>query len=402
MSRKIVISKRIIILFVVLIIYIEPPFFASSQSILWIHKIYDYLKIGMTFVVLAMYYGDLTKKHTRELGLSIVSIWLVPLISALVYHANFKSGIKTLIIVLIPCFVFSHCYEKNKEQAINVFSGYLNILLLINFLSQVIFPNGITKRISLYGNVGGVWFLGVNNSMIAFGMAALVMNLIRYEQNKKKRYIIVSVLIIISVILDRSATASVGTAIFLLTYLFKKSSYIPMDIKKKINANSLAIVAFVTVLCFLVLGNINLFSGIIVGILGKDLTLTTRTGVWEKVKDAIAMRPVFGYGFPYIDLFRKSFGVSHQHDFYLHVLFQGGFCSLFAFCFFLNLARKQLIRDNSMVNQIISAGIFAYLIMFITEVYDESLYILPFYIMVSIPILDSYNLSKNNTSERKQ
>ena len=368
----------------------EPPLIASYSNLQGINQIFDVLKIAFLVITILFYLQGIFTTIILKITALILSVWTVPLIVTLLEHTNFRSGIGSLITVLVPSVVFVINYCRHKDAAIQCASLYLNVLVFANLLSQIFFPSGIISVVSIYGNVSGHWLLGSENSVVPFALVAIVFNLIRFEKEKKYIHLLKCVLIVFSIYLSTSATAFVGTALLLLVYLVGKFPVFGNKIMKVIDVNVLIIVAFVTTILFVVIGNIDIFSNIIVNVLKKDMTLTTRIFVWRKVIRAIAEKPLIGYGFPYINDFRTKFGVSHQHDYYLHILYQGGFCSLAGFLAVINTARKGINLENTMANKVLTGGLFAFLIMFISEVYDEKLHILPFYLMLMIPISDYY------------
>ena len=90
---------------------------------------------------------------------------------------------------------------------------------------------------------------------------------------------------------SRAATAYVLTAVYMLYFVvlrmlhrFRKRDYFAVCIL--ILAIFLAITAIVVI-----------WPDFLFGLLGKDLTLTGRTGIWTAVFDSILKRPLLGYGY---------------------------------------------------------------------------------------------------------
>jgi exopolysaccharide production protein ExoQ len=96
---------------------------------------------------------------------------------------------------------------------------------------------------------------------------------------------------LVAIAFSRAATAYLLTAIYVVYFVimntlhrFRKKDYF--------------------VLCILLLGFVSVAAVLIVAtpdllftVLGKDSTLTGRTGIWSAVIDSIAQRPLFGYGY---------------------------------------------------------------------------------------------------------
>ena len=96
---------------------------------------------------------------------------------------------------------------------------------------------------------------------------------------------------LVSIAFSRAATAYLLTGIYVVYFLimntlhrFRKKDYF--------------------VLCVLLLGALSVFTVMIVAapdlllsVLGKDSSLTGRTGIWSAVLESISRRPLFGYGY---------------------------------------------------------------------------------------------------------
>ena len=126
----------------------------------------------------------------------------------------------------------------------------------------------------------------------------------------------------------------------------------------------------------------NLFSFIIVDILGKDITLTGRIYIWDKVIGYIAENPIFGYGVEtYTERLVKmymghsswqnNYAALHSHCRYLETLYRGGIILFGIYLSILILATKKLMQfKNTIFSKIMSISIFAYLTGMMTEWYD--------------------------------
>jgi exopolysaccharide production protein ExoQ len=96
---------------------------------------------------------------------------------------------------------------------------------------------------------------------------------------------------LVAIAFSRAATAYVLTAIYILLFAFMKAMH---GFKKK----DYFVVFFVllVVVCSVIVA-IMLWPDFLFNLLGKDVTLTGRTGIWSAVTDSIAKRPLFGYGY---------------------------------------------------------------------------------------------------------
>jgi exopolysaccharide production protein ExoQ len=96
---------------------------------------------------------------------------------------------------------------------------------------------------------------------------------------------------LIAIAFSRAATAYLLTAIYLVYFVIMKTLH---RFRKK----------DYFVLCILLVGGLSIAAVMMVAapdllfsLLGKDATLTGRTGIWNAAIDSIARRPLFGYGY---------------------------------------------------------------------------------------------------------
>jgi exopolysaccharide production protein ExoQ len=90
---------------------------------------------------------------------------------------------------------------------------------------------------------------------------------------------------------SRAATAYVLTAIYVLLFAFLKTMH---RFKKK---DYFAVCLLLLVIVCAATAAIVLSPDSLFTLLGKDVTLTGRTGIWRAVTESIAKRPLFGYGY---------------------------------------------------------------------------------------------------------
>lgn len=207
----------------------------------------------------------------------------------------------------------------------------------------------------------------------------------------KIKDVVVVVICVITAFLVDCATLIMGLSIMLILVVF---SCFLIKNRKHNPINLLIIVALVIVTIFVVLRNIYLFSFIIEQFLKRDLTLTSRLRIWDSSIQYILKKPLFGYGVCEISYLQQILLASHQHNNYLHILFQGGVTSMTFFLLLLNCCRKELNKYTSRYSIIVAITIFTFLIIFISEVYAEGTYILPFYLVLTISLLQNTNMNR--------
>ena len=96
---------------------------------------------------------------------------------------------------------------------------------------------------------------------------------------------------LIAIAFSRAATAWLLTAIYIVLLTVMKALH---GFRKK---DYLVVCLLLLVLFSAVVGTIVVWPDFLISLLGKDLTLTGRTGIWSAVTDSIAKRPLLGYGY---------------------------------------------------------------------------------------------------------
>lgn len=130
-------------------------------------------------------------------------------------------------------------------------------------------------------------------------------------------------------------------------------------------------VFFILQICLVFLRLQNYFSFIIENILGKSITFTGRTELWDLSYILIRNKPVFGYGiYENSGLLFRNGWYYYAHNAVLEVMLQGGFLALTAFLAVFLISAFPLYKYRfHYISGIISITIFSMLIMMLMEAY---------------------------------
>ncbi len=360
-----------------------------------------------------------------EVVLSPIKIYLLLALAGLAY-AVFEvigrrekiSTISIVMILYVCTLMFSTILGKGYFQGALIYAIRISLLVLIfemysdkigvllkslmvhseicvylNFLTILIAPDGFFSRNNSAYGMTQEWFLGADNAFAMWLVPALIISWIYNEYFKNKaRCVLLTIVVVITEIIQGSATGIVGVVLFLILILFPFIKQLFTPIKGILLAGA----AFSTIVLF---RNVD-FLEPIMEFLGKDVTFTGRVVIWDNAIKSISNNPILGYGVLVNDemisyLGKMRFGIAegatHCHCQFLQVAFQGGMvaCVLFA------LVYVFAIRENRKVWQYrISRygvyGLIVYTVMGITEVLDNPLMLLLF------PL--SYYVSKTKCS----
>lgn len=266
-----------------------------------------------------------------------------------------------------------------KLKANNILISLYNslyIIILINFLTIIIYPNGLYA--AEYTNN---WFLLYDNTHIFWYMPALLLAYINLKIKNKKitlDFIILLTMITYSVYYCFSANSVVAYTILLIFLAFKKHTHKITFL----NAKTYFIAFFVLFLLIVIFRAQEIFSWLIVDILHKDLTFTNRTIIWDRIIVLIKENWIIGYGLENANIIAHKLGNSHfahAHNTLLNVLYKGGIFTLTSFIMLMKESIKKLQKYNHYtISKIASFIVFCILIMTIFEAREE---IIGFYII---------------------
>ena len=118
----------------------------------------------------------------------------------------------------------------------------------------------------------------------------------------------------------------------------------------------------------------NLFSFIIVDMLGKDLTFTGRTRDWDLAFELIPQRLLLGYGSMNQATEKIVLGDAFTHNGLLEIVFRGGIIALFIFTmaiYFVSKVERFVGEESKNKSRFLLCVLCGYWIMSVTEVVFE-------------------------------
>lgn len=381
--------------FIVFMLFLYPPIFDKTSYLpagnLLIMMSMGFMVLRLVSIGIVFIYTYYIKKNIFVLKylvpiLFFCGIYLIQIISTIIYSGRVQHIILAFFNMLVPIIwvVVNRVYYYEIISALRV---YMYCLIIVNFVMILLFPNGYFVTVNMWESTDAQWFLGLGNTMSPYIILTIMLAIFSISEKKpwisKIKDVVIVGMCVVTAFLVECATLIMGISIMLILVVFT------CLIKNKKNnpINLLMIIAFVIVIIFVLLRNINLFAFIIEQFLKRDLTLTSRLRIWDSSIQYILQRPIFGYGVCDFSYLQRILLASHQHNNYLHILFQGGIASMIFFLLLLNCCRKELNKSTSRCSIIVAITIFTFLIIFISEVYSEGTYILPFYLVLTISLL---------------
>ena len=361
----------------VLYILLLLPFFGPRGTIIINQTITKIFFTYFPIVISIFIFVSLFKRKK----ISHTNILIIVFFSYLICITFFKSGdlnsiLQTSIKSIGICLLLDYGLKNNTRIFIKSITYLLLILIIINFVTIVLFPNGMYVSDTSYT---GNWFLGFRNVHILFIFPAIIFNVINNHLNsnksKKSNYIIV-LFGLLSLALAGSSTSLFGV-FCLLVYLLFENKFI----FKKINIRFLTIIFLILFFSITIFRLQNIFEYLIVNILNRNLTLTNRIYIWDQVIDYIKLNPIFGYGVEFRNLrLLKTLPISyHAHNQILEIIYQSGFVGFLIFLAGLFSSFRNLQNVSSeRISKFLSFSMFVFFVMTITEAYayDYFIYLL--------------------------
>lgn len=312
--------------------------------------------------------------------------WIV--VTSLLAGADVASAGSSLVRIATIA-LFFYAYRDRFDAVIRTLYVILGILVLANFVTIIAFPDGmyVTGTTNLaYEN----WLLGFKNKHIVFYLPLLLITLLLYERDgfSVDKVVLVAAIIASSLLTDSSTNLVCMAVMVVLGVIpFFRRRY------NVFNAPTYMVVALALFVLIVVLRLQEAFSFLIVDLLGKDLSLTNRTILWDIALEQISERPMFGWGvqsISYLHLLYGSYSVVSPHNQILEYAFQGGIIVVAIFLLInLRIVKSLGETPSDSYTQIAASAFLAVHVALLTEVYTDSLFYLLYFLIPLAPSLRS-------------
>lgn len=345
---------------IILFSFLEPDYFTSIN---FLHEIFIIIRIVSVFVAIII----CIKIRQFLFITTIVTLYYV-VYSYSTYITNGDFGLLFSHAILTIGFVmWLELLLRNKPHiALYSLNLIYSILVYSNIVYYLIFPDGYISYTD-----SNRYLLGVPNQFAATLIPAVIISVI-YSMIRFKKIILSTWILIVAVLFSLayfwSATAIVGISLIIIYLLLFHKGWIKYFVNNT-TISFMIIFLFLTVVYF---NNLNIFSFIIEDLLDKDLTLSTRTIIWEHAKLMINESPLFGYGaiegnrYVYFNEWNQK----DAHNMILHILLQTGVVGLSIIIFLVILMFKRLsIYKFNSISKFILFSFFVTSTIMLSEVY---------------------------------
>lgn len=380
-------NQRWFIALVFMVLY-KPAMFSQMPALHTFDTISNVFKV-MVIAVLGVWFVYFYQKVSLFfVGIVFFEVWRV--LATIYCGGNYTSLFIAILNALAICLVVEMGLKTDPDALLDGASFTLGLFVLINFATVLLFPQGMYEFNTFTQN----YFLGYRNNSIMLFFPAIIFSIVRSLRKYNKLTLssfVITAVSFATVILAFSATSVIGMTVFTLFLLLALINKMP---------NFLNIITYLAINIAYFFGVIILrlqeaFAFIIVDMLGRDLTFTGRTKIWDSVLAAFAKSPVFGVGEIENQASRDLIGATHAHNYYLDLLYKSGLPGFLIFFAILIICGVALYRNrkNGKIPFIVSGAICAFMIMLQSEAYYNIYY---FFSILTLAAFIPYALPKKD------
>lgn len=385
-GNRIRVDKKDIVWFFILICYFESPYLSRFTVMDTVYTVAKVLSFG--FVVV----------HLRDIYFNSIMA-LIILIELSLWVSTFIAGSSmisvTIQFVSVTSFIIiiSIMLKKDAARCIRVLYRIMALLIYINVISMLLFPDGLYTATGVVGTKK-YYFLGHQNSLGLYATIAIVLGEFRLQTEKKEKFrlrnlVILEVISLFYIIRVWSVISFISVAgIIAITFynrMSKKGWRISLVWSLCMN-----IVIFVL---FVIMQNLQIFSTFLQKFLNREMTLSGRTQVWAIAFSSFLQNPIWGVG---QGKGYEMFGFATTHNRYLNTMFTGGLVGFILFNALLILTCRKLKFSKETMTQILIAYFTVLFVIIQGETFDDILFFLLFIFVGSIQYLRQATIREIN------
>ncbi len=369
---KIMINKKNIMLTLFYILMLFSYFQFDSlnylyTSLLPIYKMFHYISF---FIIVLLF---LKNKTMSKIIIYVLIYLFILFISSIINGQQFSQILNYMMMVMSFCLITDYGIKNNTKEYLYAISIFLNFMVIINFITILLYPNGMYINSTLYKQN---WIFGYKNAHILYLLPCVAVNAIRslkYKGHLDYKFYLIFFISFLSIVIVNSSTGIVGLSIILIYLVFKKL----LDKVNLVNSYSSMGLYLLSFISIMILKIQNLFKFLIVDILKKDLTFTGRTYIWDSVLKSIKSHALLGYGNV---TFQYNKYIFTTHNTILDILYKTGIAgfTLYFFIIFETCKALYACKQNK-ISKFLSIILLSYFVIMLTEAYTINYY---FFILV--------------------
>ena len=358
--------------------FFEPQLFKEFREIDNIFSVYK---------IIAFCIGVYLCIKSRKISKILILIYFYQMtffISTIYNTGDLKKLLGPMVSVLAMSTITEVGLKKLGINYIKLLNYLLFSFLIINLITVLIYPSGITQNF----NLTPVYFLGIDNRFVFMMLPSITISIL-YSILKYNKIIYSTWLVLIITIFTLVYVWSVGALLGIITmifYLFIAS--FASKITKLLNYSSMILSVIIGNILIIFVKIQEYFEKFIVEVLKKDITLSGRTILWEKTIRLLENKLIVGRGILSNEFLINYYkGNSHPHNLILNILLQGGIIALIIYMCILFLLGKKIKKiKNGKIRGLFSIIIFVILFLSIVDTFDVGIVYLLFIIIYRLEL----------------
>lgn len=364
-KKNILSDFYVLFIFCLLFPHFEPGYFNDIGGI--VDSFYNIWRIISAFIILLLY---LKNKKTSYLFISFSILWIYYFLNTTLKNGFSAGEMVRILSYLIVAMIIEYYVKKQAKALVCALLFLYEFLVVANFITILLFPKGMYITEWQWEN----YFLGFRNSFIIYFIPCITFEIIWAKFiGKWCRAIVMLILCIISAVLSASATCFLITISYVFLFITGIYRY------KIFNIISCVFFYLITFFAVIVFRLQSLLAPLFAA-LGRNITMTGRTIIWDYTIQKIIQHPLTGYGKQSAE-YRMSqlpnvYAASHAHNFLLEHLYCGGFIQFILLIIWFVFLCKNLLKDRYLdYTHIIMIGIITFLFMMLVEIgWDAGIY----------------------------
>lgn len=357
-----------------------------------------YLAIVMvleTCIYFSVFVYNFCKKKTNWCINTLVLIYLTIFVSAELHHV-LDNAILNYIGGFLACLIFDYWLRKKYERFLKILNIFLVVLILANFATIIVFPQGMYET-SLYK---ANWILGYKNSHFGYVMTALASVTIQaYKKNRKLTLWDTTFLIVscIGLYLVDSVMAFVACSLYTVIAVLLINHSDLKIIRRILNFFSVRKSIMVILIIWFVmvfLQNSPFFTQNISNFMiamGRDGSVSGRVPIWNAAINYIQKSPIIGYGIIDSNEFVRASGIpggTHAHNYILNIFIMGGIICLIEHVFLYIKTIKHILKNKGFVSYALAMVIGLYFFTGITNVNFYTILFNPMFVITYYAVME--------------
>lgn len=330
-----------------------------------------YIRLLLCVIMIVQIFVNKKKLSAGFWMVTVCAAWT--LLASLMFGGQYLSYAVYTITYPVLISLFLEANKKNSFDIIKAWAFLLRILTYIDIITMIMYPEGMFTS-NLYSTN---WFLGYKTERLVFCLPMAVFTCYVSFKEKGKFGVESYWTLLLALFTTRFSDATAAfyclliLGLIIVLYDFKNKLKLNLNVIYTVFNLKILIPLYAVVTYFTInIANSPIMQFIVVNILGKSMTLTTRTDIWEKVIPKVKERLFTGYGFisvqAYTDITENKYATS-AHNMTLQILMTGGLILMAMYIVGIFLCCYVSDRKYSIPEIILLAGIISELIVGVTS-----------------------------------